>query len=118
MYLQSSRDLDCLMGTPRMAIGTAKPEFPSFVGIGTCFEYDVSCGRLSVETRLRPLTPYAAAKAAYWMALSQWLPSQGVEFAWCRLFYLLGDEENSKRLVPYIRSQLTAGEFAELTSGT
>lgn len=117
-YLQSPRNLDCLIGTLRMAKGAAKAGVRRFVGIGTCFEYDVSYGSLSVETCLRPLTPYAAAKAACWMALSQWLHSQGVEFAWCRLFYLYGDGENSKRLVPYIRSQLSAGEFAELTSGT
>jgi dTDP-6-deoxy-L-talose 4-dehydrogenase (NAD+) len=34
------------------------------------------------------------------------------------LFYLYGDGENPKRLVPYIRSKLQAGEIAELTSGT
>ena len=51
------------------------------------------------------------------MALSQWLPRQGVEFAWCRLFYLYGEGENERRLVPYLRAKLMAGEPAELTSG-
>ena len=63
------------------------------------------------------MTPYAAAKAAVYLALSQWLPSQGVEFAWCRLFYLYGEGEDERRLVAYIRSRLSAGEKAELSSG-
>jgi nucleoside-diphosphate-sugar epimerase len=116
-YLQSTRNLDCLMGTLKMAKGATKAGVRRFVGVGTCFEYDLNAGMLSVETPLRPLTPYASAKAATYMSLSQWLPLQGVEFVWCRLFYLYGEGEDERRLVPYIRSTLAAGEPAELTSG-
>ena len=49
--------------------------------------------------------------------LSQSLPQQGIEFAWCRLFYLYGEGEDERRLVPYLRAKLRAGEPAELTSG-
>jgi len=72
---------------------------------------------LSVDTPLKPITPYAAAKAATYTMLSQWLPRKGVEFAWCRLFYLFGEDEDSRRLVPYIRSQLESNHAVELTSG-
>lgn len=116
-YLQSSKNLDCLQGTLNMAKGAAQASVRRFVGIGTCFEYDLSHGMLSVTTPLKPLTPYAGAKAATCMALSQWLPTQSVEFAWCRLFYLYGEGEDARRLVPYLRDKLAKGEFAELTSG-
>lgn len=116
-YLQSSKNLDCLQGTLNMAKGAAQAGVRRFVGIGTCFEYDLSHGMLSIETPLKPLTPYAGAKAATYMALLQWLPAQAVEFVWCRLFYLYGQGEDSRRLVPYLRSKLAAGEPAELTSG-
>ena len=46
----------------------------------------------------------------------QW-SGKRVEFAWCRLFYLYGEGEDARRLVPYIRQQLHKGEPAELTSG-
>ena len=72
---------------------------------------------LSTETPLRPLTPYAGAKAAAYVALSQVLPAYGIEFVWCRLFYLYGKGEDARRLVPYLREKLAAGETAELTSG-
>ena len=116
-YLQSEKNLDCLTGTLQLAKGAAQTGVRRVVGIGTCFEYDLTTGNLSIETPLRPLTPYAGAKAAAFLALSHWLPAQSVEFAWCRLFYLHGEGEDSRRLVPYIRSKLSAGEIAELTSG-
>ena len=116
-YLQSVKNLDCLTGTLQLAKGAAQAGVRRFIGIGTCFEYGFTGDMLSVETVLRPLTPYAGAKAAAFMALSQWLPQQGVEFAWCRLFYLHGEGEDARRLVPYLRAKLGAGEPAELTSG-
>jgi dTDP-6-deoxy-L-talose 4-dehydrogenase (NAD+) len=117
-YLQSAKNLECLIGTLQMAKGAARAKVKRFIGIGTCFEYDLTGGMLSVDTPLRPLTPYAGAKAAAFMALSQWLPQQHVEFAWCRLFYLYGEGEDERRLVPYLRSKIAAGEPAELTSGS
>ena len=116
-YLKSTKNIDCLAGTLQLAKGAAQSRVKRFVGVGTCFEYDLSGGLLSVDTPLRPLTPYAGAKAAAFMALSQWLPQQHVEFAWCRLFYLYGEGEDERRLVPYLRTKLAAGESAELTSG-
>ncbi len=72
---------------------------------------------MSIETALRPSTPYAEAKAAAFTQLSRSLPQHGIEFAWCRLFYLYGEGEDARRLVPYLRGKLSAGEPAELTSG-
>lgn len=116
-YLQSSKNLDCLTGTLQLAKGAAQANVRRFIGVGTCFEYDLTGGLLSINTPLRPLTLYAGAKAATFMALSQWLPQQGIEFTWCRLFYLYGEGEDARRLVPYLRAKLAAGEPAELTCG-
>jgi dTDP-6-deoxy-L-talose 4-dehydrogenase (NAD+) len=116
-YLQSAKNMDCLMGTLQLAKGVALAGVRRFIGIGTCFEYDLTGGTLSVETPLRPSTPYAGAKAAAFMALSQWLPEQGAGFAWCRLFYLYGEGEDERRLAPQVRARVSAGEPVALTSG-
>ena len=116
-YLQSSLNADCLSGSIELCKGAAAAGVKRFVGIGTCFEYDMTQGILSINTPIKPISPYAAAKAALSIFLNQWLKSVDVEFCWCRLFYLYGDGEDPRRLVPYIRSQLIKGEFAELTSG-
>lgn len=116
-YLLSPRNMDCLTGSLNLAKGAVRAGVNRFVGVGTCFEYDLTPGELSVETALNPLTPYAAAKAALYIALLQYLPSQDVEFLWCRLFYLYGEREDPRRLVPYLRAQIEEGKIAELTSG-
>lgn len=116
-YLMSPENLNCLAGTLNLAKGAAKGGISRFVGTGTCFEYDLSAGMLSADTPLKPVTPYAGAKAAACMMLSQWLPLHQVGFAWCRLFYLYGKGEDARRLVPYLRSRLSAGKLAELTAG-
>lgn len=117
-YLQAPENLACLEGTLALARGCAQAGVRRFAGIGTCFEYDLSGGLLSVDTPLRPTTAYAGAKAAAFLALSNWLPAQRVKFVWCRLFYLYGEGEAERRLVPYLRQRLAAGETAELTTGT
>jgi dTDP-6-deoxy-L-talose 4-dehydrogenase (NAD+) len=117
-YLYSLKNIDCLQGTLAMAQGAVIAGVRRIIGIGTCFEYDLNYCSLSIETPLKPLTPYAGAKAAVFTALSNWLPSQSVEFVWCRLFYLYGEGEDVRRLVPNLRSKLAAGEKVELSSGT
>lgn len=116
-YLQSPKNLDCLTGTLNLAKGATQAGVKRFIGVGTCIEYELSGGYLTTNTPLNPTTPYSAAKAAAYLALKEWLPPQGCEFAWCRLFYLHGPGEDPRRFVPYLRAKLQAGEPAELTTG-
>ena len=117
-YLNSPKNLDCLIGTLRLARAAAQSGVRKFVGIGTCAEYQFSDSDLSIETPLRPISPYAGAKAAAFMALSPWLQNEEISFAWCRLFYLYGEGEDARRLVPYIHSRLHENKPVNLTSGT
>jgi dTDP-6-deoxy-L-talose 4-dehydrogenase (NAD+) len=116
-YLQSPINIDCLAGTLALAKACTKSGVRRFVGVGTCFEYDLSQGYLSIDTPLKPDTPYAAAKVAAYFALSKYMEVSGINFAWCRLFYLYGEGEDHRRLVPYLRAKLEAGEVANLTGG-
>jgi len=116
-YLQSEKNLDCLAGTLMLAKASARAGIRRFVGIGTCFEYDTSLGYVSVKTSLKPTTPYAASKAATYLALSEFFKVRGIGFVWCRLFYLHGEGEDERRLVPYLRARLSAGQPAELSGG-
>lgn len=117
-YLQSPNNLDCLSGTLNLAKGAARAGVRRMVGVGTCLECDLSQGDVWEDTTLNPQTPYAAAKAAAYIALAQWLPTQSITFAWCRLFYLYGEGEDDRRLVPYLHARLSTGQKAELTSGS
>ena len=117
-YLSSPLNLDCLYGTIEMAQACVDAGVRRFVGIGTCAEYDLSQGILRSDSPLNPQTLYAACKASTYQILNQLLPEAGIEFVWCRLFYLYGEGEASRRLVPYLHRQLSNGDPAELTSGS
>jgi nucleoside-diphosphate-sugar epimerase len=117
-YLQSRDNMTCLVGSLRLAEGVARAGVKRFVGLGTCAEYDHSSGLVSTETPLSPKSPYAASKAALFLALSSWCPTQSISFAWCRLFYIFGDGEDERRLVPYIHKRLSERAPVELTKGT
>tara|TARA_B110000503_G_scaffold141577_1_gene235528 strand:+ start:1111 stop:1950 length:840 start_codon:yes stop_codon:yes gene_type:complete len=117
-YLQSPKNIDCLMGSLNFAKGAIQAEVKKFIGVGTCFEYELSKENISVDTPLKPSSIYGATKAALYLTLSHWLPASSVELAWCRLFYLYGAGDNPDKLVPYLRSRLEKNKKVELTSGT
>ena len=116
-YLTSPRNLVCLNGTLNLASAFTRVGGRRFVGIGTCAEYDPSAGVLATDTPLDPDTLYAACKASAYLVLRNLLPAQSLDFVWCRLFYLYGEGEDERRLVPYLRAKLAAGEEALLSHG-
>jgi nucleoside-diphosphate-sugar epimerase len=117
-YYTSLNNIDCLRGTLNLAEGCILSDVKKFVGIGTCAEYEVSNKPIPHDGPLKPHTLYAAAKLATYQMLDQIFNYHGISFSWCRLFYLFGEGEDERRLVPYITNKLTNGEIAELSSGS
>lgn len=116
-YLTSPLNLACLTGTLSLAQTFAAVGGKRFIGVGTCAEYDLSVGVLTTDTPLAPTTLYASCKASAFQVLRCFLGQEGVGFGWCRIFYLYGEGEDERRLVPYIRKQLEAGQEVLLTRG-
>jgi nucleoside-diphosphate-sugar epimerase len=116
-YLTSDRNLDCLKGTLELARAFAQAGGRRLVGVGSCAEYEMSTGVISADSPLAPNTPYAACKAATFLVLRELAAVHGISFAWCRLFYLHGEGEDDRRLVPYLRKRLATGEEVRLTRG-
>lgn len=116
-YLQSFKNIDCLNGSLRIALACQKSGVKKYVGIGTCFEYEMSDEFLSINTNLKPTTLYAATKVATYLTLKEFFHISKIDFLWCRLFYLYGKGEDIRRLVPYIHNRIQEGKIVELTSG-
>jgi nucleoside-diphosphate-sugar epimerase len=108
-----------MIGSNNLVKRAAQASVSRLIEIGTCFEYNLSARVLSIDTQLKPTMPYSECKAALFMSLMRWLPEQNDEFAWCRLFYLYGEDESDgedkRRLVPHIRTRLEISEVVELT---
>lgn len=90
---------------------------PKFIGIGTCAEYDTDVGYLREDSPTRPATLYAACKLALCLIGQQMAAAAGVRFAWGRIFYLYGDDEDPRRLVPALIRALRAGQPFDATAG-
>ncbi len=115
--IQSKKNYDCLSGSLNLIKGATKAKIKRFVGIGTCFEYDLTVGDLSIDTPLKPNSLYGASKALLYLNALDWFSRTNIDFVWCRLFYLHGENESPNRLVKYIRTRLENRKYAELTNG-
>ncbi|MEA3536214.1 NAD(P)-dependent oxidoreductase [Rhizobium sp. CC-YZS058] len=117
-YLDAPDNLACLAGTLRLAEGAEAAGVDHVIGVGTCFEYRLPGDRLSIDAPTGPTSLYAACKLSSFLTLEAFFASRRTRFSWCRLFYLFGEGEHPRRLVPYLRQQLERGEVAKLSAGT
>jgi dTDP-6-deoxy-L-talose 4-dehydrogenase (NAD+) len=88
-----------------------------FVGVGTCAEYDTDMGFLREDGPTKPATIYAACKLSLYLIGHQMAASAGMKFAWGRLFYLYGEQEDRRRLVPALIHTLRESRPFDATAG-
>lgn len=117
-YLAAPENLDCVRGSLALAQGAAEAGVTHLLGIGTCFEYRLPSDRLTVDAPLGPTTLYGMAKKSLFEVLTARFAEGPTRFSWARLFYLHGAGEPEGRLLPYLRARLSAGQAADLSSGT
>jgi nucleoside-diphosphate-sugar epimerase len=67
---------------------------------GTCAEYDTDFGYLNEDTPTRPASLYAAAKLSCCLLSQQIAAHARINFAWGRIFYPYGPQEDKLRLIP------------------
>jgi nucleoside-diphosphate-sugar epimerase len=118
-YWTALENLDCVSMTISLAQSLAQNGCQRFVGVGSCAEYDWDYGFLSESrTPLKPKTLYGVCKNATRMLLEAFCERTSISFAWTRLFYLYGQAEEPRRLVPSVTLALLKGEVARCTEGS
>lgn len=118
-YLESNINIECLSGTVNFAKVAAEQKVDKFVGVGTCFEYDLTSGLpLKTDSKLDPLFLYSITKNSTFQILKKIFQNKKIDFLWTRVFYLYGDGEDRRKLVAVLRAKLSEGKSVELTSGT
>ena len=113
----STLNIDLLAASASLGRVLGRSGCRRFVGVGTCFEYDVERSPLSEDAPTRPCHLYSASKLSLFLLLQQIGKLTGMEVAWARLFYLYGPWEDERRLVASVASALARGERVELTPG-
>jgi dTDP-6-deoxy-L-talose 4-dehydrogenase (NAD+) len=116
-YLDSPRNIDCVIGSLALAEGAVQAGVRHFIGVGTCFEYKLPNAAITEYSELGPATLYAAAKLALALMLTRRFARSGTGLTWARLFYLFGEGEHPARLFPTLHRKLSAGEPMLLSSG-
>lgn len=119
VFWTSPRNLDWVGASLALARDGANAGARSFIGVGTCYEYDWpedgACNE--VRTPLRPATLYGIAKDTARRQIEALSAEAGFAFAWARLFLLYGPGEDPNRLMPSLARALMAGEPAKCSSG-
>lgn len=114
-YLHAPENIDMLRASLALAQSLAVNGCRRLLVTGTCFEYDAEVGWLHEDSPLRPLSLYAATKAALGQTLSLW--PGAMQSVWPRLFYLYGPGEDPRRLVASVICALRDGQPAQTTHG-
>ena len=109
-YLHAPQNIAMLNSSLALIQALAEVGCTHFVGAGTCAEYDAEQGWLKEEGRTRPETLYAASKLSLCLAGEQLARQNRMGFAWGRIFYPYGPEEDSRRMVPALIRALLAEE--------
>lgn len=116
-YLNAQENLNSLQASIKLLSQLAKVGCKRFIGVGTCFEYDLSLGYLSESSATKPLTLYAATKVALSTILKEFSFVSEIEIAWTRLFYQYGPMEDQRRLVAGTIASLMRDELMKTTKG-
>lgn len=116
-YQAAYENMNLLTDSLHLASQLASLDCKRFVGVGTCFEYDIGSDYLSEISPVKPRTLYAASKLALYTVLEQLGKLTGMEVAWPRLFYLYGPFEPEQRLVPSVITSLLRNQVAKVTKG-
>ncbi|MBA4706816.1 NAD-dependent epimerase/dehydratase family protein [Aquitalea aquatica] len=90
---------------------------PALVVAGTCFEYGLQSGALSVAQWPQPATPYALAKHVLHQQLCFLAQQTGVALSWARLFYMHGSGQPPQTLWSQLEAAVARGETRFNMSG-
>lgn len=87
-----------------------------FIGLGSQAEYGPCAGRATESTPTAPTTMYGAAKLATCILAERLCATEGVRFAWLRLFSSYGPRDNPAWMIPYLTLKLLHGERPSVTA--
>ncbi len=116
-YLHSPENIPSLTASLALLNELIQVGCRQVVMAGTCAEYDTDYGYLREDTPTRPVTIYAAAKLSCCLLGQQIAAQAKINFAWGRIFYPYGPQEDERRVVPAVIRALQKGQPFPATSG-
>ena len=90
---------------------------PTFVHIGTCYEFGSAATALSETAALQPTGIYGCTKAAASLILRHLGREASPRLVVMRPFYMYGPGDGAHKLVPQVMRAIASGSDLELTAG-
>jgi nucleoside-diphosphate-sugar epimerase len=116
-YLHAIENSACLADSLTLLSELIRAGCRSIVAAGTCAEYNTDQGYLREESPVEPKTLYAAAKVSCYLMSREIAAQAKTAFAWGRIFYPYGPEEDERRVVPAAIRSLLEGRSFPTTKG-
>lgn len=117
-YLMARENFASLLLNLKMCELFANSGGTRVVMAGTCFEYDFSGGAcIENVTRLASSTIYGSCKQAMYELLRSQAMLNSLSWAWGRVFFAFGENEQPRRFVPALILPLLRGESAPSSHG-
>ncbi len=117
IYLNSRENLNSLQGSLNLLQVLSECGCKQFVGAGTCAEYKMKSEMLAETDKTEPETLYAASKLSFQMIGEKISAQSGMLFAWGRIFYPYGAQEDARRLIPSAILKLLKNEVFSASPG-
>ncbi len=116
-YLYSLENIGYLTDSLGLLQALINSDCRQVVMAGTCAEYDINFGYFHEDTPTGPTTLYAAAKLACCFIGEQIAELAKINFAWARIFYLYGPQEDDRRIVSAVIRSLQKNKPFPATYG-
>jgi nucleoside-diphosphate-sugar epimerase len=88
------------------------------VAAGSCAEYEPQSDNYNEElTPINPSSVYGKCKYEFYSQLRSYARNNDLSFAWGRIFYLYGQNENANRLVPLVIRSLLLNQMTKTSHG-
>ena len=88
----------------------AKTAIKKVIITGTCYEYGLTYGPVSIHQKTNPNTPYAIAKNFVREAATSIFAQRNIPLTWARLFYLYGAGQNTASIYSQLSSAIERGD--------
>ena len=109
-------NMDWIVASLNLLQSFAKYGGKTFVGAGTCSEYEYKYGYLTEElTPTNPGTLYGNGKNAVYSLAKIFCAQNGIKFKWPRIFNLYGPNEKPQRLMPSVINSCLKGEDVKVS---
>lgn len=116
-YLESNLNFDWVQASFEMLKQFKLNGGKRAVFAGTCFEYEFHDEPLKEDGELNPTYTYSKCKNNLNQLATLYCEKNDISFGWGRIFYVYGEKEHEKRLVPHVINSLKNDKEVNITVG-